>query len=115
MMSDPVHAKVRRATRMLVAFGRQSGRDDEEIRTFVLNAIKEALNGNRPWKRMRSVPGEPEPLECVTAAGFYRLILEYFGLDRSDLYLQETWLVWVQRALAEALAETDGDFQRLVK
>ncbi len=110
--SDPVHAMVRRATRLMAAVGRQSGLDDRTIRATILGDLQEALTGDEPWMEALPVAGEPGPVPCVTGDGVYRLVLRQFGLDRSDVYLQESCDVWVRRALDEALAETDGDFRR---
>ena len=110
--SDPVHAMVRRATRLMAAVGRQSGQDDRSIRAGVLGHLREAITGDEPRMKAPPVPGEPAPVPCVTGAGAYRLILQQFGLDRSDAYLQESLDTWVRRALDEAPTETEGDFRR---
>ncbi len=109
--SDAVHDMVQRATRLMVAVGRQSGLDDRTIRATILGDLEEALTGDGPWMEALPVAGEPGPVPCVTGAGVYRVIFQQFGLDRSDVYLQESCDVWVRRALDEALAETDGDFR----
>jgi hypothetical protein len=104
--------KIRTVTRMIVAFGRQCGDDDDAIRTSVRAAIREALEGDESWKMPTIPPGGGAPVEAVTTAGMYRLIFEAEGIDRGDQFQQERWLAIVQRALDEALRETDGDFRR---
>ena len=99
-------------TRMLVAAGRQMGNTDDAIRTTVKDAIKEALDGDKTWKRAMEIEGEPAPVEMVNSAGLYRLVFNGLDLDRSNLYAQERWHQIVMQELEATLKRHDGDFRR---
>src|SRR5690349_20304346 len=109
---DAIRAKVHRATEMLVAIHRRFGKGDEAVRADVLADVRQALTGAEPRIGLLQAEDAADPEPAISTPGVYRLILDHFGLDRSDVYLQEAWTEWVQRTLAEALAETDGDFRR---
>lgn len=100
--------RLRRATQILVAAGRQQGHDDERIRADVKAAIAEALESDKEWVKVMPVQGEMEPL--VSSAGIYRLIFENDRLDRANPYAQERWHQIVIQELEAALARDDGAF-----
>src|SRR5262249_47135540 len=81
-------AQVAKATRLLVAMGRQRGLDDAAIRAEVERAVKDALTGAGRWKQVAEVDGRPT--EVGTSAGIYRLIMNNLRIDRGDQRRQET-------------------------
>jgi hypothetical protein len=95
--------RVRKATLIIIATYKQQGYSPAAIRLEVGAAVKEALTGPKPWKSMAAIPGEPAPMEVVSAAGVYRLIMEREGIDRDDQIRQETWWAIAQGTLDEAL------------
>jgi hypothetical protein len=100
---DP-DADLGRVTWLLVAGLRHHGCDDARIRAEIQDAIKEALEGDKPWRATSDLPGlQPDEREIVSTAGAYRLVFDKFGLDRTDQRAQERWLALVQRQLDKAL------------
>ena len=103
---SPLQAAIRRATELIVAIRREFGEEGEELRADVLGGIKEALTGAERWLETITVEGEPQ--FCATTEGVFRMVFDQFGVDRSDLRLQEVLFEWVRQSLDELLDEDRG-------
>ena len=91
-----------KATVLLILIGRRLGCDDHAIRSDVLGALKEALEGDHPCERIMNIGGNPTRM--ISSAGIFRLMFEQSGIDRSDLHAQEEVYALVERAITEAFA-----------
>jgi hypothetical protein len=90
------------ATVLLMLIGRRLGCDDDAIRSDVLGALKEALEGDRPCERTMTIDGKPAKM--ISSAGIFRLMFEQSGIDRSDLRAQEDVYALVERTITEVFA-----------
>lgn len=102
--------QLRIGTRMLVAARRQAGESDDVIRTRVMDAIKEGIEGVSSVTSTMQIGDRVETL--VNSAGIFRLVLVQPGLARKDQWAQETWLETVREELEQSLGRTDGDHAR---
>jgi hypothetical protein len=98
---DPVRSEVRRATRLLIGAFRELGAGPAQTRRLVTAAVEDAFRGPGIIATETVAGGRGQLI--VPIAGFYLLILQESGLDRSDLQLQEAWLSIAQRVLDEEL------------
>jgi len=79
-MSRSVPAKSPSGDEDAGSFGRQRGRDDEEIRNSSSTPSREPWTGSKPWKRSASVPGEPEPWSALRR-WLLQVTFEFFGRE----------------------------------
>ncbi len=97
-------ASLRRATEQVIAVRRAQGEEGDELRADVLADLLDAMTDDVPTLEMIEVEGEPELQRCMSVEEFFREVLAEFGLDGSDMYLQETLYESVRRIVDEALA-----------
>jgi hypothetical protein len=101
---------IRKATRLIVEMGRQSGKDESRIRAETRRAMKDALSDSGVWKRRVTVPGDSGSTEVVTAAGIYRLVMAQLSSPSRVPVAEETWWTIASEAIEEALVESGEDF-----
>src|ERR1700758_178388 len=95
---------IRRAVEMLVKDLREGGAiGDAAIRTEILEAAKEALEGG--GSVVRATDGDDPGAMLADAAGLFLLIFQAIGADHRDQRVQETLFSRIECALAEVLAD----------
>lgn len=99
-----LRASLRRATEQVIAIRRKLGEEGDELRSDVLADLKDAMADSASTVEMIEVPGEPGTHRCISVEEFFRGVLAAFGLDGSDLYLQEIVYELVRGFLDEMLA-----------
>ena len=100
--------RLRRAAAFVVAVRRKMGEEGVELRADVLADVKDALTGDGPIVELIEVEGMPGPQVCITTEGVFRDVIEDFGLDRTDLRVQETFWETARQAVEEALSGQRG-------
>jgi hypothetical protein len=113
--SDDFRDQIRRATELIVAiysdprFG--AGKD---IRAKVREAIREALEGDEPWRHVMPVQdqdGVVREEDLTTLARVYRQVFNHHDFDRTDLRAQESLFALVASDLDDLLSADGGSTQ----